>query len=587
VTVVTPPRRVRPRRGEPAEAPRHASPLGWWLALAGVLALALALRVWGAGHGLPFAYNPDEASHFVPRAVGFFATGDLNPHYFINPPGFTYVLALVFAVRFGPGDAGVPEAFAAHPDDVFLVARLTAALLGTAAVWLVYLTGARLVDRKVGLLAAVVLAVAFLPVSWSHQAVNDVPATAPVSLALLGAAGILRYGRRRDFVVAGLGLGLAAAAKYTAGIAVLPIAAAVLVHERLPRRQRVSGLALAVVASVVAFLAANPYALLDTGDFLRGLGFLSVTPEGEHKLGQGHDNGVLYYLWALTWGLGWVPLVAAAAGAGLLLWRRPRLAAVLVPAPVLFILFMGLQERYFGRWLLPIFPVLCLLAGYAARELVDAAGSRRLRLARVALPVTAALLAAQGLVFSVHNGLVLSQTDTRNLTREWMLANVPARTPVFLERLVPASWYRGRAGRPDAHGRPLWRLFHLREALVLGGLAPAERLKEGIASEDYTRHLRPDLLDVFEARRVCLVVTGGSQRGRAEAEPRDVPQALAYYRALDRRGRIVYRARPYDEGAGPVPFDFDWSSNYYPLAYQRPGPEMVVYRLTGGRCASS
>jgi hypothetical protein len=34
-----------------------------------------------------------------------------------------------------------------------------------------------------------------------------------------------------------------------------------------------------------------------------------------------------------------------------------------------------------------------------------------------------------------------------------------------------------------------------------------------------------------------------------------------------------------------VGFNFDWSFDYYPLAYYRPGPVMSVYRLRGGRCA--
>ena len=58
----------------------------------------------------------------------------------------------------------------------------------------------------------------------------------------------------------------------------------------------------------------------------------------------------------------------------------------------------------------------------------------------------------------------------------------------------------------------------------------------------------------------------------------------AYYRALARIGRVVYRASPYRRGEGPVAFSFDWSFDYYPRAYARPGPEMTVYRLSGGRC---
>ena len=56
-----------------------------------VLIAGLGLRLWGVRQGLPYAYNADEADHFVPRAVAMFGH-DLNPHYFANPPAFTYVL---------------------------------------------------------------------------------------------------------------------------------------------------------------------------------------------------------------------------------------------------------------------------------------------------------------------------------------------------------------------------------------------------------------------------------------------------------------------------------------------------------------
>jgi hypothetical protein len=36
-----------------------------------------------------------------------------------------------------------------------------------------------------------------------------------------------------------------------------------------------------------------------------------------------------------------------------------------------------------------------------------------------------------------------------------------------------------------------------------------------------------------------------------------------------------------------VEFNFDWSFDYYPLAYERPGPEMRIYRLTGGACSGT
>ena len=53
----------------------------------------------------------------------------------------------------------------------------------------------------------------------------DLATDAPLTLALVGAAGVLNSGRRRDYLIAGAGLGLACATKYTAGAGYATVAA--------------------------------------------------------------------------------------------------------------------------------------------------------------------------------------------------------------------------------------------------------------------------------------------------------------------------------------------------------------------------
>ena len=43
-----------------------------WGGLGLVLAGGLGLRLWGIRQGLPYAYNADEADHFVPHAIAMF-----------------------------------------------------------------------------------------------------------------------------------------------------------------------------------------------------------------------------------------------------------------------------------------------------------------------------------------------------------------------------------------------------------------------------------------------------------------------------------------------------------------------------------
>jgi hypothetical protein len=557
----------------------------WWLGLGAVMALALVLRLWGLHQGLPYAYNADENAHFLPHAIGMFGHG-LDPGYYVNPPAYTYVLHVLLALRYG-GRLAVGDAFATDPGTLWTMARATSAVLGTIAVGFLYLAGRRLAGPAAGLLAAALLAVAFLPVFYSHLALNDVPTLAPLCLALWGAAGVLRSGRSIDYAIAGVGLGLAAATKYTGGIVLLALLAAAVPQGR----PAVRGLVLAGSLALSAFLVANPYAILDHHGFLEGLSHQSdASADAAGKLGLTQDNGWLYYLWSFGWGLGWAPLVAAGLALPVLAFmRRWALLAFLAPAPVLFVAFMGSQERFFGRWLMPVLPFVCLLAAICAVLLVSAATRRAPALRPTLAALVAIGLCGQGIVYSIHDGRVLSREDTRGLTRDWLVRHVPAGKRIVVEPgVVPDGWAQdiGDPSPVTANGNR-WAKYPTSRSRIdpdTGRLLPEPGIVVNI--EDFEKTLRPELVSLFEREGYCWVIVGSTQRGRAEAEPEQVPGAIAYYRELERRGYVVYHASPYSEGRGPVTFNFDWSFNFYPLAYARPGPEMTVYRLRGGACAT-
>jgi hypothetical protein len=113
-----------------------------------LLVITFLLRLCGIKQGLPYSYNVDEATHFVPRAITFFSH-DLDPHYFLNPPAYSYLLTIVFELWFGSTDA-VARAYTHGPTSVFVAARVVAAVLGTLSVWLSYLAGVRFFSRTVG-----------------------------------------------------------------------------------------------------------------------------------------------------------------------------------------------------------------------------------------------------------------------------------------------------------------------------------------------------------------------------------------------------------------------------------------------------
>jgi hypothetical protein len=542
---------------------RSRSLLASWLPVAGVVLLSLALNLWGIRHGLPYIYSPDERGHFVAKAFGFFASGTFDPGYYVNPAAFTYLLYGVFWLWFGGGE----KVLAADPADLILVGRVTTAILGTSVVFLVYLTGRRLFGHLPGLAAATLLAVAFLPVYWAKVAVNDVPAMLPVVLALFGAVGIARDGRRLDYLLAGMGVGLAVGTKYTAGIVAVAVltSAAIDVYRR--RAAAVGAVALGIVVSLAAFVVVNPYSVLNAREYFGELGIFSLAPRGEGKAGQTADNGLLHYSWVLLWGFGWLPLLTAAAGGVLLAWERRLAALLLIPAPLLYVVFMGVRTAFFGRYMLPIFPFLALLAGYGLFRLAVLLGRRRPALTPAILALALAAGSAQSLVHVLHADAVLTRTSTREQTVDWMVENVPAADRVAVEPIYLApTTLRGVRG-DQAQALP-WPLFQW----------------PSTAGQSHIESLTPQVLDVLEREGFCWVVT---QRSRAFAEPETVPRAIAFYHALGDRADLVFTAIPFKPGRDPVPFDYDWSSNYYPLAFERPGPTIEVYRLRRPSCAGT
>ena len=626
-----------PARPASTTAPSRTR-LKWGLAVGALMLIGFGLRLWGIKQGLPYAYNIDENAHFVPRAIGFFGH-TLNPFYFVNPPGYTNILYLVFGLWFGSGDAAA-RALVNDPTEVYVIARVVSAVLGTLAIWFTYLAGAKLVDRRAGFFAAALMTVAFLPVFYAHLALNDSPTLGPAALALYGIARIYRHGRWWDFALAGLATGAATATKYTAAIFIVPICVAAYFRWRdqggpLPHPWRVNLkaawrwtvdfakarafllLCFAGAATIAGFIIASPYSLLDPKTFGGGIIHQATASSSEGKLGQTFSNGYVYYLWSVTWGMGWVPAVAAIVGAFALARARNRVFWLLVPTAILYILFMGSASRWFGRWLLPLFPVLAVLAGIGAFFVVDALARRWPRARYAWVGLAAVLLLGQAVVYSIHSDRLLSRPDTRAQVRDWMVKHLTPDTKIAYEPVIPDAYYR-QAGflAPAPNDGNRWNIFFADEtpqstltaaadtspaseaarqfADRLGvsllpnelpdSVLPNRRTQDPgvVGGEGYTRDLSPALLDVYRANGVCYVVSGSIQAQRALVDPRHVPQAAAYYRALRRQAKPVYVASPYHQGKS-VKFNFDWSFDYYPLAYERPGPLMTVWKLN--RCA--
>src|ERR671935_1349060 len=94
--------------------------------------------------------------------------------------------------------------------------------------------GPALYGRRVGLLAATFVGLSVLHIQLSHFYASDTPMTFFVTLTLLMAAYVVKWGQRRHAIAAGISSGLALACKFSASPVLGAVAAAHVLRYALP-----------------------------------------------------------------------------------------------------------------------------------------------------------------------------------------------------------------------------------------------------------------------------------------------------------------------------------------------------------------
>jgi hypothetical protein len=554
-------------------------------AVAGLLFLIVAagfvLRVRNNGYGLPYVYNYDEAQHFVKYSIDVFG-GRYDPGYYQNPSGYMYLLFGALKLWFGVFGAhlsygSVSAEYFFDPTPIWEFVRTITAILAMAGVVATFFAARRFWGNRVALVAAAILTFAFLPVVYSRIAVTDVGTFLPVAIALYGALRVYHDGRLVHYLIAAAGVGAATGFKYTAGLAMLPLVVAGVarfVRDRDTawwRRAALRYLIAAGAVAVLAFALTTPYFFVHPGEAIQQLRDQAKAAGQIEKLGQAQQGGFSYYFETLGWGFGWAALVAAVAGAVLELRRDLVRGLVLVIFPIVLYAYMSTQTRYFGRWLLMIYPVLALLVGVAVVRIAGLVRGRRAwLLSGVAAAALTAAILIQPVAADVRTSDVLGRKDTRQLAREWLVAHFPDSLRIVAEPAVFDDWFKKPGGQRN--GRRQFVTGFIRD------LRRQQTIEAPLGADTtYAPLLRPSNIDEYRKTGFCLVMTNSLTRGRAENA--HVPRALAYYQRLERESQLIYHASPFKPGAKPVPLHFDYSYNYYPTAYYRPGGIVDIYML--------
>jgi hypothetical protein len=415
-----------------------------------LIACGSILRFWGLRFGLPHDFARPDEEKLIGAALGIFQ-GDLNPHFFLYPTLFIYLMAASYLIVCGVERlAGVTASQAdfvarvmADPSVLHLTARALAASAGTATIPVLYLAARELSSARAALIAAAFLTVAFLHVRDSHFGVTDVPATFLIVAAFWAAARCAARGATVSrAAIAGALSGFAASTKYNCALAALPAVAAILIEpgDRTPSR-RLALIGLLFLCLGAAFLMGTPFALLDRPAFINEFTIQSRTALGEHHgsiLDAARavvaERGWRHHLrFTLPHGLGLPLLCAALAGACWLTIERPRTAAIVLSFPTAFYIAMGVSLLVYARWMVPLVPFLCLTAGMLVDRIAEAQHTfTRSRLATAAVLIgLPGLLGAPTFARSIAFDRLVARPDTRALAARWIESHFPAGATLY------------------------------------------------------------------------------------------------------------------------------------------------------------
>lgn len=540
-----------PTRTRPSRVRRHA------IVLALIFVAGAALRYWGLGFGLPHTDARPDESRIINVAVRI-ANGDLNPHYFVYPTLYMYLLAAVF--RLQALVAGLQDVALLPRTDLFWTARCLTAAFGSATVLIVYALGKRLRDRLTGLLAAGFVAFAFLHVRDSHFATTDVPMAFGIVLALFLL--LAPESSWRSLMAAGLVAGLATSLKYNA-LLIAPVAvfleACGVWARRRTWRVGVRRLALFAALMVAGFLVGTPFAALDRPTFLAGIGFVAEHLDAGHVHdGQVHavSNAAWRYVsFILPTAVGGPVYLLSIVGAAALLRSSLERGVAFLLFPVLYCLTASAGATVFARYMIPVVPFLCIGASSFICTIVEPLRQRRTASAiSAAMAVVAVLPSA---INAVRLDMLLSTRDNRLLVADWIEGNRSAATSIWQSgsfygriqysapgRLIEWTYDEDtraftRDGQP-VQGSPDYILIQ-RSPLALYSSVPQSIIQ--LVNSEYTRllsfetglvFLQQNAYDASDAFFLPLV--------HLDAVSRPGPEFDLYQRRDDQTGRPMFRS---------------------------------------------
>lgn len=352
--------------------------------LIGILIVALVIRIVGLVPGYS-PYHPDEGI-FSSSAIEMLINGNFNPGRFDYPAGVSLIYYFVYSQLILP--VVLFKIFFQHPSyiidfiekgsrffsdynieifgnqgiNALFWSRHITAVLGAFSVFITYLVGTKLFDKKTGLFAAFFLAFNYRHVYSSHFALSDVPNSLFAVLAFLSCLFLFKKNSLKNYLLTGFFLGLYFSIKYQ----VFPVFSFLFVHLYWVLKQRKPQIIFDKKVFLTLFLMLFLFSILNVHIFFNLETARYWIEKVYLRYGAGFNKFNFYPLYYLFyWGIGPFPSLVIILGIiiGLLLFPLESFLMLSFILPFFFVFLYYVSGGTYVRNFTTIIPFLMIFAG--------------------------------------------------------------------------------------------------------------------------------------------------------------------------------------------------------------------------------
>lgn len=410
-----------------------------------IIILAGALRIYGLNWDQTFHLHPDERMISIVASNMHLPTNTaeslnlFNDKSPLNPNFFAYGSFPIYLLKF---TGYLTSFFIKYTDEylyINLVGRVVSAFFDLGTLVFLYLLIKKIFNKQIGLISSFIYAIFVLPIQLSHFYAVDTILTFFITLSFYLCVQYYLTKKTGYIILVSISYGLALATKTSALLLIIPIITTLLLADKKNYPKIFYSLILGAIITLITFITFEPFALIDFSEFYKQtLEQQAMTKSAftfPYTLQYVGKTPIIYEIKNIFfWGVG--PFLSVFVLIGLILvhiglFKRKHL--ILVPIILYFwIYFLTVSSFAIGfmRYLLPIYPLLALFAGYIIWEIYINA---KYYLSKIMLNFFVLSFFLFSFIWPLSFMNIYNFPNTRVMANDWIFEKIPTGSKLLNE----------------------------------------------------------------------------------------------------------------------------------------------------------